>query len=269
MAQPSSSRGGAAVRLLALHTAEGARRVTDLDAYFARTREGSSHAGADNNALAEGGSWVPYDRAAWTLRSGNAISDNLELCGFASWSRETWLIAGAGMLKHAAEWLAARSKARGIPLRLLSEADVRRGRSGVIGHVTWTRAMNDGTHWDPGPGFPYDVVLAAARQIADGGAGQMPAPEKVLTEVEMFLVFDARYGVFWAVRSDLSGKAMIHPDSLPTVNAGWAAAGVKSYGPCAFNNDMLDRIPTAGGATPITVEGVVPVDLVGDGQGAA
>lgn len=161
---PSSSRSGARVIWICVHTAEGIRDVDDLQAYFNSGVAASSHAGADDRKLEEG--WVPYDRASWTLRNGNARSDNLELCGFAAWSRKEWLDNHQGMLNNAALWIRRRCNARGIPIVKLSAADVAAGKAGVIGHADYTNGTRDGSHWDPGPGFPWDVVIAKARGAA-------------------------------------------------------------------------------------------------------
>ncbi|HEU5475705.1 MAG TPA: N-acetylmuramoyl-L-alanine amidase [Actinophytocola sp.] len=157
---PSSPRGGARVIWIAVHTAEGIRKASDLKAFFDRSTNSSAHACADDSVLID--NCVPYDRAAWTLRGGNTRSDNLELCGFAAWSREEWLTNHQGMLRHAANWIRARCLARGIPIRKLDAAGVSRGEAGVIGHVDYTNGTRDGTHWDPGPGFPWDVVISMA-----------------------------------------------------------------------------------------------------------
>lgn len=165
----SSSRAGARVIWVTVHTAEGITKASDLKAFFERSTNSSAHAVADDSTLLD--NLVPYDRAAWTLRNGNSKSDNLELCGFARWSREDWL-NHPGMLNNAAAWIRSRCLARGIPIRHLSVADVAAGRAGVIGHVDYTNATGDGTHWDPGPGFPWDIVIAKA-------AGETrPAEEK-------------------------------------------------------------------------------------------
>lgn len=162
----SSSRNGAKVRLLAVHTTEGVRTCPDLLAFFEREYKdnpdtaGSSHAGACDTCQSE---FLSYDRAAWTLRSGNLVSDNIELCGMAAWSRAEWL-RHMTMLDGAAQWLAKRAKARGIPLVKLTPADVAAGRSGVIGHADWTTGMHDGSHWDPGPSFPWDLLMPLANR---------------------------------------------------------------------------------------------------------
>lgn len=162
----SSSRGGTRVTWLALHTSEGggtARALRDADWWT-----GSSHAICDNTELltpAEG--CVPYDRGSWTLRNGNARSENIEQIGYASWSRDYWLTNRLPQLRHTAKWLRDRSAARGIPLDYIGIDGVRAGRSGVIQHNDYSKGTGDGSHWDCGPGYPVDVVLDMAR---DGSA---------------------------------------------------------------------------------------------------
>lgn len=164
----SESRQGRQVKWICVHTAEGIRKASDLRAFFERSTNSSAHAVADDATLLDG--LVPYTRAAWTLRDGNQISDNLELCGFASWSRAEWLTHHQGMLNNAAAWIRSRCRTRGIPIRKIDANAVRRGESGVIGHADYTNGTRDGTHWDPGPGFPWDVVMQRASGLA-------PAPE--------------------------------------------------------------------------------------------
>jgi hypothetical protein len=173
MAYKSSPRGAAPVRLVVVHTAEGARTAASLGAYFWRDDiQASSHVGIDGSNTLQ---FVPYDRAAWTVRSGNPVSDNAELTGFARWTRDQWLSTGTvdgvtnprGILDRTAAWIRSRCLARNIPIRKITAADVAAGRSGVIGHVDWTYGMHDGTHTDPGPGFPWDYVINRAAQGAE------------------------------------------------------------------------------------------------------
>jgi N-acetyl-anhydromuramyl-L-alanine amidase AmpD len=157
----SSPRGSAPVRLVILHTAEGARTVAELGNYFAAAAvQVSSHVGIDDDGIEQ---YVDYAREAWTTRNANPISDNAELCGFAAWTREQWINDHMSMLKNAASWVAARCTARNIPVVKLTPAQVAAGQPGVCGHVDWTVGMKDGTHTDPGPGFPWDVVISLAQ----------------------------------------------------------------------------------------------------------
>lgn len=172
---PSSARNKGRVLWIAVHTMEGITDADDAAAFFHRSTNSSAHAVADDQKLIEG--VVPYDRAAWTLRGGNPISDNLELCAFADMSRTQWLSREnvtfyAPSLKrmvtarrpyyqlvHAANWIRSRCQVRGIAMTKIGPAEVAVGNSGVIGHVDYTKGKLDGTHWDPGPGFPWDVVM--------------------------------------------------------------------------------------------------------------
>jgi hypothetical protein len=167
-----SSRGGKKVRLLIVHTAEGSTSVEGLGAYFANAaNQVSSHAGIDDHRIE---TYVPYDQAAWTCRSANAIADQVELCGFARWTRVQWMSEHPEMLLLTAQWLRERAAARGIPLRKLTPAQVAAGDSGVIAHVDWTVGMKDGTHTDAGNGFPWDYVMA----VATGGSAPTPPTPK-------------------------------------------------------------------------------------------
>lgn len=172
---PSPNHGPAARegRLLVVHTAEGARTATALGAWFAqKAAKSSSHDGVDGSQQI---GYVHYPQQSWTVRGGNPISENVELCGFAKWTRAQWLSTGVvdqvtnprAMLRRCSQWLAERSKANNIPLRKLTPAQVKAGMNGVIGHADWTVGMRDGTHTDPGEGFPWDVVIADARKFAD------------------------------------------------------------------------------------------------------
>lgn len=155
-----SARGGSRVRLVVLHTAEGARTTGALGRYFAKPGvQASSHVGIDDDRIEL---YVPYDRAAWTLRSGNPVSDNAELCGFAAWTRDQWINEHAPMLRLAAMWVRERCQVRAIPIVKLTPAQVAAGQAGVCGHIDWTLGMRDGSHTDPGPGFPWDVVMGLA-----------------------------------------------------------------------------------------------------------
>lgn len=179
-ASRSESRDDYIVRVAAIHTTEGggtAAALRDADWW-----EGSAHAifgdgpdsdpddftknDADEVTPLNGG--VPYDRAAWTLRSGNRWSVNAELIGYAAWTREQWL-ARWRQLNRVALWLADMHKRFNIPLQKITAKQYKAGMHGVIGHIDHTEAYggpsgDGGTHWDPGPGFPYDVVIDKAKQ---------------------------------------------------------------------------------------------------------
>lgn len=207
LAEQSSDRGGVAVLWAAIHTAEGptdefparpdldAGSARDLLAFFREKTDRSCHAIADDDELLD--HLVPYDRAAWTLRGGNVRSDNLEMCALASWSRAEWL-AHPGMLRNAARWVAARCRARGNPPEYIGAAGVRDRRRGYIDHNDYTQATGDGTHWDVGPNFPWDVFEPMVRAAYDGDP--LTSPE----DDTMALIFADRDDFKRAVREVLN-----------------------------------------------------------------
>lgn len=176
MTLKSSSRYGVKARVVTLHTAEGARNKESLYSYFNQAHvNASSHVGIDANGVAD---WISRDRASWTLRNGNGYSVNAELCAFARWTRAQWLstspVDGCAnprqIVRNAAAWARRECLALGIPVRILTVAQMRAGEAGIIDHDTYTDATGDGSHWDVGEGFPWDVFLADIKALgADAG----------------------------------------------------------------------------------------------------
>ena len=75
-----SSRGGSSVRLICLHSAEGARTIESLGSYFASSSSGvSSHTGADDKPNTVG-EYVKPGNKAWTQGNANPVAVALELC---------------------------------------------------------------------------------------------------------------------------------------------------------------------------------------------
>src|SRR3974390_3161790 len=140
-----SSRGGAGVRLLTLHTTEGSRTIESLGSWFAQaSTQASSHAGADDKVNTIGG-FVKRADKAWTACDYNPIACQIECCGFASWTAADWA-AHPNLLQNVASWLAEESAAFGIPLVRLSAAEAQGSGRGVCDHA----ALGAGGcgHWD-------------------------------------------------------------------------------------------------------------------------
>ncbi len=156
-----SSRHGSKPRLIVLHTAEGAKTIESLGSFFGSlSSKVSSHAGADDKKRTIG-EYVKRPNAAWTVgRNANAISVNIELCAFASWTRSEWL-KHPNMLENCALWIAEEAAANGIPIVKLTPAQAQSSGRGVCQHRDL--GVWGGGHHDCGNGFPIDDVLAMAR----------------------------------------------------------------------------------------------------------
>jgi len=168
-----SSRGNASVRLIVLHTTEGAMTIESLGNWFANpANQVSSHVGIDDTPGVVG-EYVKRDWKAWTSANANPVAVQAELCAYAKWSRSEWY-QHEPMLKNAAEWLFEESQAFGIPLTKLTAQQAQTTGRGVCQHVdlgSW-----GGGHWDCGTGFPIDDVLDVARgwNETDSGVGYPP-----------------------------------------------------------------------------------------------
>src|SRR5215469_538032 len=116
-----SSRGGASVRLIVLHTAEGARTIESLGGYFQGNVSASSHTGADDKVNTVG-EYVKRGNKAWTCAEFNPVAVQIELCAFASWSTDEWH-RHPNMLDNCAKWIAEEAAHYGIPITALSASE--------------------------------------------------------------------------------------------------------------------------------------------------
>ena len=185
MASPNYSSRGSGVRLIVVHTAEGALTYQSLGNFFASSSSGvSSHTGIDDTPGTVG-EYVRREHKAWTQANANPYSVATELCAFASWDAATWR-AHPVMLENCAQWIAEEAAAYSIPIRKLSAAEAQGGAAGVCGHVDL--GASGGGHWDPGPAFPWSDVIS----MALGGAGistpPAPAPSAPLQEEDAMAV---------------------------------------------------------------------------------
>ena len=157
-----SNRGGANVRLIVLHTAEGAKTYQDLGAFFSRSSSNvSSHVGIDDTPGVIG-EYVKRRDKAWTAANANPVAVQAELCAFASWSSAEWLRHDT-MLSNCARWIAEEAAVFGIPITKLTRAQAQGKGRGVCQHVdlgAW-----GGNHFDCGGAFPMDYVLEQARGL--------------------------------------------------------------------------------------------------------
>jgi hypothetical protein len=152
------------VRLIVLHTAEGARTYQELGNFFSNPASGvSSHVGIDDTPGIVG-EFVRRDYKSWCQANANPYSVAAELCAFAAWSPEEWQLHPQ-MLANCAAWVAEEADYFGIPLVALTPAQAQGGSAGVCQHVDL--GSHGGGHWDCGPGFPMAQVI----DMACGGAG--------------------------------------------------------------------------------------------------
>lgn len=130
----------------------------------------SAHVGIDPDTIVE---YVKPCDIAWHAKGANGNGYGIELAGYAKQSRAEWLDeTSRRILELACRWACIRSLADGVPLVALSVDELKYDKPrGFTTHVDVNRAYNPGeTHWDPGPGFPMDLVMARINTIALEGA---------------------------------------------------------------------------------------------------
>lgn len=174
---PNYSARSGSVRLVVVHTAEGARSFRDLGGFFGNaSSQVSSHVGIDNERGSIG-EYVKRPDKAWTQSAYNSMAVSVELCGApfntstpcgANWSGAEWNEHDA-MLANLADWIREECEHYNLPITKLSASQAQGTGRGVCGHVDLGAA--GGGHYDPGPNFPWSRVMDMARTGTD------PAPE--------------------------------------------------------------------------------------------
>ena len=161
-----SSRSGGTVRLIVVHTAEGATTYQSLGSYFQNpASQVSSHVGIDDTPNTVG-EYVDRNSKAWTASNANPVAVQAELCAFAAWDTATWN-QHSQMLQNTAQWIAEEAKTFGIPLTRLTAQQAQSNGRGICEHVdlgSW-----GGGHTDCGSAFPMDQVISMA-------SGTQPQP---------------------------------------------------------------------------------------------
>lgn len=163
-----------AVPLFVIHTYEGDPNKTaeEMAAWQLDPANESSYTGVIDRrgvAIRENDD----DYTPWSaMPTGNKLGRHWSLAGRASQTRAEWLAQGPQLAKLA-EIIAHDHKEYGTDLRHLSVGEVFRARTdwsvrGVCSHNDISKAFKESDHTDPGPNFPYDVVLDMARRIAAG-----------------------------------------------------------------------------------------------------
>lgn len=193
-----SGRDGKAVRYIVVHYtagSEGPNSAEDGAAYDQRRTDGTStHYHVDSNSVVQ--CVLTWDRANACFHKGNRLGIQYELAGTLQ-SRAQWLDpVSDATITNAARQMARDAKKYGIPVRRLSTSETRaawysypNGPKGFVGHVDVTNAYPEdgGDHTDPGPEFPWDVLLSRVEQFMTGEDDMTPLQNTILTNCERYL----------------------------------------------------------------------------------
>lgn len=96
---------------------------------------------------------------AWHATAANASGYGIEIVGKAAQSTVDWSDAySLASVRNACVWVRSHPQLSGIPVRWLTDAQLRAREPGHIPHSQVSRVLG-GTHTDPGVGFPYAYVM--------------------------------------------------------------------------------------------------------------
>ena len=152
------------IRLIVVHCTVSGESGTGAEAvarYFARgDRRASAHRVADNNSTVI---CVRDEDTAFAAAGANSDGIHMELVGMPDQSEAQWLDGfSKAMLFQAGLSIREWSREYGVPLRWLTVAQVRDGRTkGLCTHGDVSLAFPDVStgHYDPGPHFPKTEAL--------------------------------------------------------------------------------------------------------------
>lgn len=159
-------------RVLVVHTAEtpeGDSTAVAIGNWFASGRTvGSTHAGVDGSPEGDGSpSTCQYVWDALVAHGAPGVNhDGLhcEIAGRAAQGPDGWDDPYSRLaVDRAANVMAQWSLKYDIPIRHLTDDELRRGESGMIGHVQASRVYHRSDHTDPGPDFPWARFAEACR----------------------------------------------------------------------------------------------------------
>lgn len=271
-----SSRSGS-VRLIVLHTAEGARTIQSLGSFFGSSAsQVSSHVGADDTPNTVG-EFVHRDDKAWTVSAFNSEAVSIEQCAFVAWSPDEWM-NHPNLLANTAAWIAEEAAHFGIPIVKLDDSQAQGSGRGVCQHSNLGAA--GGGHNDCGPNFPIDHVLELAR----GGGQSQPEEENSLITSAVshggtLHVFELKNGIVYytyqpstgtAWRGGQAGKSvaeMSHFANAPdvvSIDANTAHDGTlhlfgrKKDGSVLYTYQKVNSTSWSGGLTGKTTAGFEP-----------
>lgn len=166
------------VRVIVVHDMEYPEKLTaaeDVARYFRDMpddRKASAHVCVDADSVVQ----CVRDRdIAYAAPGCNSDGIQIELAGYGRQSREQWLDDySTKLLNNAADVIAQYLVKFDLTPQKLTDDDLQRGKAGIIGHDQASRVYKQSDHTDPGPNFPWDVLLEKVGPIYVARLGFTP-----------------------------------------------------------------------------------------------
>jgi N-acetyl-anhydromuramyl-L-alanine amidase AmpD len=166
--QPVDHKNPRTVRLIVVHDMEApetTHTAEDIARYFRDmpdNRPVSAHLCIDADSIVQ----CVHDRdVAYAAPGANHDGIHLELAGYGRQTRQQWLDTyGQSLLGLAGNAAAQYCLKYGAPVQHLTDAQLKQGLRGIVGHDQVSRVYHKSDHTDPGPNFPWDVFMSRVSQ---------------------------------------------------------------------------------------------------------
>lgn len=150
-------------RVIVIHSMESPEKgdtAENVARFFqnpGENRKVSAHLCIDNNSIVQ---CVFDNDIAFAAPGANRDGIQLELAGFARQTRDEWLDPFSILvLENAANAAAQYCLKYNIPVRHLTNAELKSGQKGIVGHGQVSEVFKKSDHTDPGKGFPWDHFI--------------------------------------------------------------------------------------------------------------
>ena len=156
------------IRLIVLHTMENNEKpyaAEDVAMWFADRSPSkfpapmaSAHYCIDEDSIVQ---CVREREIAYHAPGANNDGIGIEHSGFAKQTKENWDDLSSRLILIRSQIIASDICLReNIPAKKLTVQEILNGEKGFCGHKDITDAYKKGTHWDPGPNFPWDSYIS-------------------------------------------------------------------------------------------------------------
>ncbi len=164
--------GARSVRLVVIHDMEFPEKDSAAEAvarYFATTdTKASAHICVDNNSVIQ---CVGDSHIAYAAPGCNKDGIQVELAGYGKQTQAEWLdFYGIALLALASDAVAQYCRKFQIPAVHLTNAQLKAGKKGIIGHYQASEVYKKSTHTDPGKGFPWPHFIQSVQNFIDARA---------------------------------------------------------------------------------------------------
>lgn len=161
--------GARSPRLIVVHDMEFPEKDSAAEAvahYFATTStKASAHICVDNNSVIQ---CVGDSHIAYAAPGCNHDGIQIELTGYGKQTQAEWLdFYGIALLALASDAVAQYCIKFGIPAVHLTNAQLKAGKKGIIGHYQASEVYRKSDHSDPGKGFPWSYFISSVQNFIE------------------------------------------------------------------------------------------------------